>query len=97
MRVVTASIYALSISAPMRVISAHLSPGSNFTIEGSVILFTSATMSLSTGDIICAPSLQNTLYPLYSFGLWDAVIITPAVAFFVLTAKLKSGIGRRRS
>ena len=58
------------------------SPAENFTIEGSVILLTSATMSLSTGDVICPPSLQNTLYPLYSLGLCDAVIITPATAPF---------------
>lgn len=68
-RVITELRYASSISCPITSIGAASAPGSNFTIDGSVILATSATISLSTGDVTCAPSDQNTLYPLYSLGL----------------------------
>ncbi len=45
----------------MASISPQRSPASNFTIEGSVIFATSATISLSTGEVTCPPSDQLTL------------------------------------
>ena len=54
-------------------------------------------MSLSTGAIICEPSSQYTLYPLYFGLLWLAVIIIPAVHPSSLTAKDSSGTGLKWS
>ena len=47
--------------------------------------------------VICPPSAPYTLYPLYSGGLWLAVITIPASAFKCRTAKDSSGVGRRDS
>ena len=47
--------------------------------------------------VICAPSSQYTLYPLYSGGLWLAVILIPAIHPSFLTAKESSGVGLRLS
>src|SRR5699024_5561025 len=66
-------------------------------VEKSVILFTSSIICLSFGGTICAPSSQYTLYPLYSGGLWLAVIITPAVHPNFLTVKESSGTGLKDS
>ena len=51
----------------------------------------------SLGAVICAPSSQYTLYPLYSGGLWLAVTTIPAVQPSVRSAKDSSGVGRRLS
>ena len=42
------------------------------------IAFTSRMIPASCGGVICAPSSQYTLYPLYSGGLWLAVTLIPA-------------------
>ena len=52
---------------------------------------------MSVGSTICAPSSQYTLYPLYSGGLWLAVITIPAIQFNCLTAKDSSGVGLNES
>ena len=54
-------------------------------------------MPVSCGGVICAPSSQYTLYPLYSGGLWFAVILIPAIQPSFLTAYESSGVGRRLS
>ena len=57
------------------------------------MLFTSFIISESLGAVICAPSSQYTLYPLYSDGLWLAVITIPAIHPRCLTANDNSGVG----
>lgn len=52
------------------------------------MLFTSFIISESLGAVICAPSSQYTLYPLYSDGLWLAVITIPAIHPRCLTAMI---------
>ena len=56
-----------------------MSPGSPSNLISSMldIRLTSLMMFLSCGAMICPPSSQYTLYPLYSLGLWEAVITTP--------------------
>jgi len=43
------------------------------------------------------PVFSINLYPLYSLGLWLAVITTPAAAFKCLTVKESSGVGLNSS
>src|SRR5690554_7674576 len=66
-----------------------------FTFVGSVTFLTSSMMAASWGGRSCPPSLQYTLYPLYSFGLCDAVMTTPAEHFKWRTAKDNCGVGRK--
>ena len=54
----------------------------------------SARIPSETPPEICAPSFQYTLYPLYSFGLWLAVMLIPAAHPSFRTAYESSGVGR---
>ena len=65
----------------------------DFIFEKSEIEFTSAIISESIGSVICAPSSQYTLYPLYFGGLWLAVTTIPDIHPNFLTAKDNSGVG----
>ena len=73
------------------------SPPDHFTSSTEAIFSTSMITFLSCGETICAPSSQYALYPLYSFGLCEAVQTTPPLHFKCLIAKLNSGVGRRLS
>ena len=66
-----------------------------FTMSKEVTFATSAIIPVSCGGVTCAPSSQYTLYPLYSLGLWLAVITIPAIHPSVRTANESSGTGRR--
>ena len=54
-------------------------------------------ISLSLGAVTCAPSSQYALYPLYSGGLWLAVITIPEMQCRVRSAKESSGVGLNAS
>lgn len=56
------------------------------------MLLISSVIALAISGITCAPSSQYTLYPLYSGGLWLAVITTPDIAFKFLIANDNSGV-----
>ena len=68
----SSEIYASSTSFPIslyRPFSVASFIFMSFISEKSVTFLTSFIISLSTGETICAPSSQYTLYPLYSAGL----------------------------
>ena len=56
---------------------------------------TARRMAWSCGGTSWPPSSQYTLYPLYSFGLWEAVKTMPAWHPYCRTEKLNWGVGRR--
>ena len=61
------------------------------------MLFISSVIAFAICGITWAPSSQYTLYPLYSGGLWLAVITIPAIVFKFLTAKDNSGVVLKES
>ena len=96
----TWAIYLSSISFPITWNFPLFNASSSvvvFTVERSSIARTSAVTPLSCGGVNCAPSSQYTLYPLYSGGLWLAVMLMPAMQPNSRTAKDSSGVGRRDS
>ena len=56
-----------------------------------------AAIPASWGGTIWHPLPQYTLYPLYSFGLCDAVTMMPAAAPFSATHVARSGVGTIRA
>ena len=88
-------IYCSSISLPMISISSLLPL--NLISLALRILLTSAIVFLSCGAIIWAPSSQYALYPLYSFGLCEAVRIIPLWHPNLRMVYDISGVGRRSS
>ena len=98
--VLTASTNALSTSSPIT-FNNPFSIASFLLIVGIVLYSFTSLTSLIISEAIaghtCPPSVQYTLYPLYSGGLWLAVITTPAVHPKYLTAKDNSGVGLKLS
>ncbi|MNO63877.1 hypothetical protein D3C76_545960 [compost metagenome] len=57
------------------------------------ISFTYPIILLASPSVTCPPSGPYTLYPLYCFGLWDAVTTIPPEQFKCLTANDNTGVG----
>ena len=91
----TSSIYTSSIfsskynSSPL---SIALSLSNVRILAKSVTRATESIIASACSSAICAPSSQYTLYPLYSAGLWLAVITIPEIQFRNLTAKESIGV-----
>ena len=85
-----------SISSPITVISppSRARSKSAFFTSLNISVFSASRLTVSAcSGGSCAPSLQYTLYPLYSLGLCEAVMFIPAVQPSSRTAKERQGVG----